>query len=350
MQSSYTKHNINDYIGKKFGNLTVIGQSPKTNEYSNKFDFRCDCDNIISEVPSRILYGHKKSCGICRKRNSSYELEQKIKNSIGQKFGKLTIVDISHKPNDGKTYVKCCCDCGNFVDVLPNQLFREQIKSCGCSKNNNEILKNSKSTSSGNYKDGRTKHPLYGVWKQMLDRCENPSAKHYDRYGGRGIKVCDEWHDFWKFVEWSDSVGGRPKGYTLDRKDNDGNYCSENCRWASWETQTRNKSSNIVIEYNGVSKTLVEWSDEIGINHQTLLNRLNRGWSVDRAFTEKPNRNSHNLSRSKIIYCYDLIGNLVSQYKNLSQLPQEFDKRCVSRCCCGGRKTYKGYIWKYEDE
>ena len=223
MQSSYTKHNVNDYIGKKFGLLTVIGQSPKTNPYSNRFDFQCDCGNIISECPGRVLYGHKKSCGKCRKRNTSYELEQRITNSIGMKFGKLTIIGVSHKNGSGKNYAKCKCECGNIIDVLPNSLFNNESKSCGCSKLNNPMLANNKSTSSGNYKDGRTKHLLYGTWKQMINRCENPKSKHYDRYGGRGIKVCDEWHDFWSFVKWSDSIGGKPNGYTLDRIDNDGN-------------------------------------------------------------------------------------------------------------------------------
>lgn len=289
MQSSYTKHNVNDYIGKKFGLLTVIGQSQKTSRYSNRFDFQCDCGNVISECPGRVLYGHKKSCGKCRKRNTSYELEQKITNSIGMKFGKLTIIGVSHKNGSGKNYAKCKCECGNIIDVLPNSLFNNQSKSCGCSKSNNSILANNKSTSSGNYKDGRTKHLLYGTWHQMINRCENPKSKHYDRYGGRGIKVCDEWHDFWSFVKWSESVGGRPNGYTIDRIDNDGNYCPENCRWADWETQTSNKSSNRYITYNGKTQTIQQWSIDAGLNEQTLTNRINRGWSIERALTTKPN-------------------------------------------------------------
>ena len=298
MQSSYTKHNVNDYIGKKFGLLTVIGQSPKTNPYSNRFDFQCDCGNIISECPGRVLYGHKKSCGKCRKRNTSYELEQRITNSIGMKFGKLTIIGVSHKNGSGKNYAKCKCECGNIIDVLPNSLFNNESKSCGCSKLNNPMLANNKSTSSGNYKDGRTKHLLYGTWKQMINRCENPKSKHYDRYGGRGIKVCDEWHDFWSFVKWSDSIGGKPNGYTLDRIDNDGNYCPENCRLADWGTQMSNKSSNRYITYNGKTQTIHQWSIDIGLNEQTLTNRINRGWSIERALTTKPNiGNNHYTSK-----------------------------------------------------
>lgn len=301
MQSSYTKHNVNDYIGQKFGLLTVIGQSPKTNKYSNKFDFQCDCGNVISECPGRVLYGHKKSCGECRKRNTSYELEQKITNSIGMKFGKLTIIGVSHKNGSGKNYAKCKCECGNIIDILPNSLFSNKSKSCGCSKSNNSMLANNKSTSSGNYKDGRTKHLLYGTWHQMINRCENPKSKHYDRYGGRGIKVCDEWHDFWSFVKWSDSVGGRPNGYTLDRIDNDGNYCPENCRWADWKTQTSNKSSNRYITYNGKTQTIQQWSIDFGLNEQTLTNRINRGWSIERALTTKPNIGTNQYTSKKVI-------------------------------------------------
>lgn len=288
MQPSYEKHNISDYIGKKYGQLTVIGESQKVHRYSNRFDFRCECGNIISEAPGRVLYGHKKSCGKYRRRNTSYDLEQKIKSSTGTKIGKLKILGISRKPNSGASYVKCQCDCGNIIDVLPNKLFRNQIKSCGCTKRNNELLSNNKSTSSGNYRDGRSRHPLYGTWFQMIDRCENPNTNHYDRYGGRGISVCDEWHDFWKFVSWSDSVGGRPDGFTIDRIDNDGNYCPKNCRWASRETQASNKSSNRYIKFKGRSQTIHQWAAELGINEQTLANRINRGWEIEKALTLKP--------------------------------------------------------------
>ena len=215
------------------------------------------------------------------------------------KFGKLTIIGVSHKNGSGKNYAKCKCECGNIIDVLPNSLFNNESKSCGCSKLNNPMLANNKSTSSGNYKDGRTKHSLYGTWTQMINRCENPKSKHYDRYGGRGIKVCEEWHDFWSFVKWSDSIGGRPNGYTIDRIDNDGNYCPENCRWANWETQTSNKSSNRYITYNGKTQTIQQWSIDIGLNEQTLTNRINRGWSIERALTTKPNIGNNQYTSKK---------------------------------------------------
>ena len=108
-----------------------------------------------------------------------------------------------------------------------------------------------------------------------------------------------EWHDFWSFVKWSDSIGGKPNGYTLDRIDNDGNYCPENCRWADWETQTSNKSSNRYITYNGKTQTIQQWSIDIGLNEQTLTNRINRGWSIERALTTKPNIGNNQYTSKK---------------------------------------------------
>lgn len=172
--------------------------------------------------------------------------------------------------------------------VLPYQLKNGSITSCGCRKIENcKNMRKPTSEENGNYIDGRSKHPLYGTWVQMLSRCENPKNKKYQYYGGRGIKVCDEWHDFWKFVKWSDSVGGRPKGYTLDRKNGNKDYEPPNCRWADWKTQQRNKDSNAIIEYKGVSKTIAEWSEELNINQHTLSNRIHRGWTIERAFTQR---------------------------------------------------------------
>lgn len=120
----------------------------------------------------------------------------------------------------------------------------------------------------------------------MMRRCYYEKTDAYYRYGGRGIYVCDEWHDFLNFAKWSDSVGGRPNGYTLDRINNDGPYSPENCRWATMHDQCRNKSDNVIIEYNGKSQALVDWADEIGIKKSALQHRYKRGWPIERMMTE----------------------------------------------------------------
>lgn len=272
--------NISDYIGKRYGHLTVIGLSASNSRhpYCNHFDFKCDCGNIISEEPSRVISGHRTSCGKCQFRKKEYKPRFNIDDYIGKKNNMLTVIGIAERlPNDNKWYLECQCDCGNTIRLLPYQFKKGQVKSCGCLKKNSPARV-----------DGRTLNPLYGTWFQMISRCENPNDKKYYRYGARGIKVCPEWHDFNNFSAWSDSVGGRPEGFTLDRINNDGDYCPENCRWASSFQQANNKSSNIVLEFNGKSQTLKEWSVETGLKWSLLHNRYLRGWSVEDMLTTPP--------------------------------------------------------------
>ena len=266
---------------------------------------------------------------------------------IGNKYGKLTVISIE-KQNQ-RTLLNCKCECGNHIIREVYMIGSGVVKSCGCTRTESIKRYNaSGKKSKGCYKDGRSLHPLYGTWFQMISRCENPNQNHYDRYGGRGIKVCEEWHDFWNFVKWSDSVGGRPKGYTLDRINNDGNYEPSNCRWADWKTQTTNKSSNVFVEYNGVRKTMIEWCEELNIHPHTLQNRIKRGWTVERAFFDKATSNSH-YSRNKILVQYDKSGNVVKRYNSLSELRPPFLKKGISNAIYKNQ-SYKGYIWKYEDE
>lgn len=195
---------------------------------------------------------------------------------IGKKNNKLTVIGLAErKPNDDSWRLHCQCDCGRTIDVLPYQFKNGSVKSCGCLRNTIYATQ-----------DGRSKHPLYGIWRQMMQRCYNENSKVYKLYGGRGIFVCEEWHDFFNFVKWSESVGGRPDKYTIDRINNDGPYSPENCRWASMKTQNTNKSGNIVIQYNGKSQTLAEWAKELEIKWVTLHNRYVRGWSIERMMTE----------------------------------------------------------------
>lgn len=266
---------------------------------------------------------------------------------VGKKYGKLTVVSIEKK--NKSTMLNCKCDCGNHVVREVYMIGSGVVKSCGCSKGDAiKKYNNSGKRSKGCYKDGRSLHPLYGTWFQMISRCENPNHKHYDRYGGRGISVCEEWHDFWKFVEWSDSVGCRPNGFTLDRIDNNGNYEPTNCRWANWRTQKTNTSANVFIEYNGVRKTMIEWSEELKIHPHTLQNRINRNWSVERALTEPVSENSHS-SRGKRLFRYDNDGKVVAIYNSLSELEPEFNKHSVCNSIYRKRK-YKGFLFLYEDE
>lgn len=288
-----SKYEVKDFIGKEFGNVTVI-ENPSN---SQKFLFQCKCGRVFYDEPNRIISGHKKSCGKCNYLNHPNYNEKSIQDEIiGNTYGLLTAKKFVKQNN--QWFVNCKCACGKEKLVLPYQLKYNKVKSCGClrvscAEKGRKILQETKK-----YKgDGRTKNPLYGIWKQMLNRCENENAKHYDRYGGRGIKVCDEWHDFWQFVKWSDFVGGRPKGFSIDRIDNDGNYEPSNCRWADSSTQSKNKSSNLIITHNGITKTLSEWAIELGLSDQAMYNRYHRGWNDTDMFLPIQNGNNQYTGR-----------------------------------------------------
>lgn len=127
--------------------------------------------------------------------------------------------------------------------------------------------------------------PEYGVWQGMRSRCNNPKNKRYSQYGGRGIRVWPEWDA--SFPAFYSSIGPRPgPGYSLDRIDNSKGYEPGNVRWATNKVQSRNKSTNHVIEFAGLSLTLAEWADRLSISSSLLRARLGRlGWSVEKALT-----------------------------------------------------------------
>ena len=143
----------------------------------------------------------------------------------------------------------------------------------------------------GKYKHGETRTRLYNVWNGMKQRCNDPNGKLYHRYGGRGIKVCDEWMDYNNFRDWAMSNGydeNAPHGKcTLDRIDNDGNYEPKNCKWASSIEQSVNKGNNHMITYRGETMTISQWARKMGIEYHTLLYRIKAGWSEDIIFNPK---------------------------------------------------------------
>lgn len=114
----------------------------------------------------------------------------------------------------------------------------------------------------------------------MHERCERKSHEYFRCYGGRGIKICEEWNDYKKFREWALN-NGYSENLTLDRIDVNGDYCPENCRWADWEIQQNNKRSNHNLTYGGKTQTISEWSRSTGINKTTIRARIMAGWSVE---------------------------------------------------------------------
>lgn len=132
-------------------------------------------------------------------------------------------------------------------------------------------------------------HRLYSTWKSMKSRCNNPNTKTYHRYGGRGIKVCLEWeNDFEQFVR--DMYSTYEEGLTLDRIDNDSDYSPRNCRWATREQQANNKSTNIIVTYDGVNYTEVEICKKFSLPRATFQARRNKGWSIEECLYGKSSK------------------------------------------------------------
>ena len=135
---------------------------------------------------------------------------------------------------------------------------------------------------------------LYSVWNTMRHRCYNEKNKKYKLYGARGITVCDEWkNNYIAFREWALSHG-YAEGLTLDRKNVEGNYCPENCRWVTQKIQQRNRRNNRLIEYKGQRKLLLEWCEEFNLPFKTVQARLRvLKWSIDKALNTPIEYHSH---------------------------------------------------------
>jgi len=194
---------------------------------------------------------------------------------VGQRFGKLVVSEFIGKCGRKRKHFMwdCICDCGNTTKVFGGNLKSGHTVSCGCSKGR-------PITHGQNMVGLRTL--VYICWCTMMQRCYNPNSTGYKYWGGRGIRVCERWHSFENFYE---DMGDCPSGMTLDRKDNDVDYCKENCRWATDEEQANNKSSNVWYEHDGLRKTISQWARHLGIRVGTLGMRLTSGWSVERALT-----------------------------------------------------------------
>ena len=134
---------------------------------------------------------------------------------------------------------------------------------------------------------------LYGIYAGIKSRCYNPNRKKYEIYGGRGIKVCDEWlgrNGYANFRKWALANGydeNAPKYQcTIDRIDNDGDYSPENCRWIDCKKQANNRRSNRMITFNGETKTIAQWGEATGILEDTIKARIDYyGWSTEKALT-----------------------------------------------------------------
>lgn len=238
-----------DLSGTILGRLTVISY-----QGDGKYLCHCSCGNKNHITQAKYIQQKRvKSCGCIKK-------EQAIK--IGEKHSMLTAT----KKLENSLYI-FSCDCGNLEFIRNGRDVKAgKIKSCGCLYHH---LTNSEE---------------YKSWRCMKQRCYCKNNKDYHNYGGRGITVCERWLE--SFENFYEDMGERPepkKDYSLDRINVNGDYCKENCRWATTEEQLNNTRETIYIEYNNKKLTARDWSKLTGIKPELIRRRIHSGWTPERA-------------------------------------------------------------------
>jgi hypothetical protein len=210
---------------------------------------------------------------------------------IGERFGRLVIVEeieprfrsYKKNPNHKTRTFKCMCDCGNMSVAAINNLRSGHTGSCGCLQRE------------AGQRNGEISHPKHGMcgaaeyraWCNMIQRCSNPKATRYDRYGGRGIRVCERWGN--SFDAFFADVGPRPSAWhSIDRyPNNDGNYEPDNVRWATAAEQQQNQSANRMVHIGGFDLCIAEAARLLGINVATVRTRIHNGQSPEEALQLK---------------------------------------------------------------
>ena len=205
----------------------------------------------------------------------------KIAISVGSVYNKLKIINLFKV--DYKWYATCECECGKIVDkICVRSLLTGNTKSCGCYNKELTIQRNLKH---GQKTRNKKTDRLYSIWADMRRRCSNVSRKDAQNYALKNIKVCEEWNNYELFMNWALQNGYNDE-LTLERIDNSKGYNPDNCKWIPKSEQSKNRTSNHYITYNGKTQTLTDWSKEIGIPRTTLDSRLKRNWSIEDALTK----------------------------------------------------------------
>ncbi len=215
--------------------------------------------------------GHGEFCRSCSGKKAALRYSQAGKRKydlIGKRFGRLLVLSLGFE-NGGKAGYVCRCDCGKEIRVCTTRL-RSKAVSCSCIVATQKGLATSLS---------------YASYKGMIARCCKKECKSFFGYGKRGIKVCDRWKE--SFLNFFEDMGERKKGYSIERIDVNGDYCKENCRWATNEEQNYNKRNTVLIEAFGKKLNKFEWEKETGINRRRIDDRLRKGMTAERALTQK---------------------------------------------------------------
>jgi len=288
MRHNSPKNKI-DLSGKKFGRLTVLEPSSPhiTSGGANiaMWKCQCDCGKFVNVSSQKLRKGTTISCG-CLKGERLGRI--RFEDLTGKRFGRLTVIRFLKKgerQKDGYNWL-CQCDCGKLINANASKLKSGHTKSCGC------LIKEHIGNLNRKYKN--TCKRLYSVYKSMISRCFDEKHREYNNYGGRGITVCEQWlgeYGFDNFSEWAYISGydekAKSRVCTLDRKDVDGNYNPDNCRWITNKQQQNNRRNCVYIEHDGDVKTIAEWAEELNISYSKAYRYLReKGKTVQQVIDE----------------------------------------------------------------
>lgn len=259
-----------DLTGKRFGKLVVLSLGKKTKNRSTVWDCQCDCGKKIVARNKNLLEGITTDCGCISKKGYS----------VNQKIARLTLLK-EIRAGSGRKW-ECMCDCGNKLIVKESLIRDGSVKSCGCLKK--------EYAEKGNVVHGYNKTRIQRIHHSMLRRCYGKTHIHYKNYGGRGITICDEWlnkeNGLKNFGDWA-LQNGYADNLSIDRINNNGNYCPENCKWSTQLEQRNNTRCNHIIEYKGEKLTLSQIARKYNILPSTLSTRL-RKWKDIKKCIETP--------------------------------------------------------------
>lgn len=225
----------------------------------------------------KIKIESESSSGSIQPCQSKRCIGKKTKIQAGQTFESLTAIQFFDR-RKRKAFWLFECSCGIRKPIRADHVITGLTKSCGCKLRSNAIARNTT--------HGMFYSPEYRSWSHIKTRCLNEKCPEYKWYGGRGIAICDSWKE--SFVNFFTDMGERPSSkHSIDRINTNGNYCKENCRWATMQVQQNNKRNNRMIEFQNKTLTLAQWSSEVAIPYHTIKSRIDvLGWSVEKALTQ----------------------------------------------------------------
>ena len=268
-----------DLTSTVYGKLTVLElTNDVSSDRSKIWKCLCICGAICNYPANKLNAGLITQCGNCGRENKvkAGKLALDLK---GQRWGRLLVNNrLSQKASDGSFLWSCTCDCGKEVILSASDLNGQRIFSCGCLRS--DTMRQIHTT------HGMADTPTYRSWIHMRDRVLNEKHVHHDRYGGRGISICENWLN--SFEAFYRDMGPRPtEEYSIERIDNNGNYEPGNCYWATALEQARNRSNTIRLTHNGICQSIDTWVEQLKLKKSTVLYRLSLGWTHTEALLGK---------------------------------------------------------------